>query len=72
MKKTSLNIITEISNGVARVLVDNNRSIEALAEVDEKYTRVGDEVHDHHCVFNGGDRRYDQLYEKFVGTENMR
>ena len=66
-----MNIISEIKNGVARVTVNNNRNIECLAEVDERYVSVGDEVHDHHCVFNGGDRRYDELYEQFVGKENI-
>jgi hypothetical protein len=66
-----MNIITEISNGVAKVLVDNDRNIEALSEVDERYNKVGDEVSDHHCVFNGGDHRYDELYEQFVGKENI-
>ena len=62
----NMNIITEIRNGVAKVLVNNNRNIEALAEVDENHNKVGDEVHGHHCVFNGGDARYDELYEQFA------
>jgi hypothetical protein len=66
-----MNIITAISNGVAKVLVTNNRNMEALAEVDSKYNKLGDEVSDHECVFNGGDRRYDELYEQFVGKENI-
>lgn len=60
--------IVKISNGVAEVEWRKNSEY-ALAEIDERYDKVGDEVPEFRLVYNGGGRQYDDLYARFIGDD---
>lgn len=60
------NTITEIQNGVALVKFSNSTE-HALAEVDARYVKIGDEIPERELTYNGGDPRYDGLFDRFNG-----
>lgn len=59
-----MNRIINIKNGVAEIEWRVGSEY-ALAEVGEG-AKVGDAVAEHDLVYNGGDKRYDELWQRFI------
>ena len=53
-------------SGVAKVEWRKGSDV-ALAEVEQKYVSVGDELSDHELVYNGGSPKYDELSIRYDG-----